>query len=97
MIHTQKYLISIGNIQPLPNSVTSIDWYAFYRCDNLTSVTIGNSVTSIGYQAFYYCDNLTKITYNGTKSKWNSIKKGYYWNINVPATYVTCADGTVNI
>ena len=46
----------------LPNSVTSIGDYAFFRCTGLTSVTIPNSVTSIGSDAFYYCTGLTSIT-----------------------------------
>ena len=79
------------------NSVISIGDSAFYSCDNLTRVTIGNIVTSIGDSAFSLCNNLTSITYNGTKSEWNSISKGRCWNFFVPATYVTCADGTVNI
>ena len=43
-------------------SVTSIGDDAFYRCDGLTSVTIGNSVTSIGDWAFYDCSGLTSVT-----------------------------------
>ena len=46
----------------IPNSVTSIENYAFYDCDSLTSITIPNSVTSIGKSAFYDCDSLTSIT-----------------------------------
>jgi len=46
----------------IPNSVTSIEWYAFYSCTSLTSVTIPNSVTSIGWYAFYSCTSLTSVT-----------------------------------
>jgi hypothetical protein len=46
----------------VPNSVTSIESYAFYSCRNLASVTIPDSVTSIGSYAFYSCTNLTSIT-----------------------------------
>ena len=46
----------------IPNSVTSIDYEAFFGCGYLTSVTIGNSVTSIGGYAFSYCRGLTSIT-----------------------------------
>ena len=45
----------------IPNSVTSIDWYAFSRCSSLTSITIPNSVTSIGDYAFLGCKGLTSI------------------------------------
>ena len=43
----------------IPDSVTSIDDYAFYNCSGLTSVTIPDSVTSIGNRAFQGCKNLT--------------------------------------
>ena len=46
----------------IPDSVTTIDDYAFSSCDNLTSVTIPDSVTTIGDQAFHECSNLTEIT-----------------------------------
>ena len=42
--------------------VTSIGGFAFYGCENLTSVTIPNSVTSIGDEAFVCCTSLTSIT-----------------------------------
>ena len=45
----------------IPNSVTSIDNYAFYGCKGLTSITIPDSVTSIGDRAFDGCDKLTQI------------------------------------
>ena len=43
-------------------TVTSIGDYAFYDCDDLTSVTIPNSVTSIGEYAFSSCSGLTSVT-----------------------------------
>ena len=46
----------------IPNSVTSIDYRAFYGCTNLTSVTIPNSVTSISFCAFSGCTGLANIT-----------------------------------
>ena len=46
----------------IPDSVTSICDYAFFRCSSLESITIGDSVTSIGYDAFYYCSSLKNIT-----------------------------------
>ena len=46
----------------IPDSVTSIGSYAFYRCESLTSITIPDSVTSIGYEAFEYCTRLTSVT-----------------------------------
>ena len=55
---------SIGKTDPnfsIPTVVTSIDDYAFYGCDSLTSVTIPDGVTSIGYSAFSWCDNITSI------------------------------------
>ena len=46
----------------IPNSVTSIEYGAFYGCSGLMSITIPNSVTSIGQYAFRDCSNLTTAT-----------------------------------
>ena len=42
----------------IPDSVTSIESYAFRGCSSLTSVTIPDSVTSIGSYAFQDCSSL---------------------------------------
>ncbi len=42
----------------IPESVTTVEDYAFYMCQKLTSITIGENVTIIGDKAFYYCTNL---------------------------------------
>lgn len=46
----------------IPNSVTVIDWGAFYGSCNLKSVIIPSSVTQIGFFAFSSCTSLTSIT-----------------------------------
>ena len=45
----------------IPDSVTSIGDYAFYKCNSLTDITIPDSITSIGNYAFCNCTGLTSI------------------------------------
>ena len=53
----------------IPDSVTSIGYYAFRNCKSLTSVTIPDSVESIGIEAFSGCTSLTSVTIgNGVTS-----------------------------
>lgn len=63
------WLISLANVKgdiTLPSdfegSGYAIYKYAFFDCDELTSVIIPGSVTTIGEHAFANCDNLTAIT-----------------------------------
>ncbi|MBO5855210.1 MAG: leucine-rich repeat protein [Alistipes sp.] len=45
----------------IPDSVTTIEDYAFNWCSRLTSVNIPDSVTEIGSYAFYYCTSLKQV------------------------------------
>ncbi len=45
----------------IPEGVTSIGNYAFYKCSSLTSITIPDSVTSIGGSAFSGCYKLVEV------------------------------------
>ncbi len=63
----------------IPNTVTSISNYAFYKCDSLTSVTIPDSVKSIGELSFMYCYSLASITVSANNTQYSS-KDGILYN-----------------
>jgi hypothetical protein len=50
----------LGGGYTIPNSVTSIEDFAFFY-SSLTSVNIPNGVTTIGEDAFAYCTSLTSV------------------------------------
>ena len=56
----------------IPNSVMCIGDFAFYHCNELTSITIGNGMTSIGMRAFDGCSRLTSITVANGNTKYLS-------------------------
>lgn len=61
----------------ISDGVESIGDYAFYNCENVTSITIPDSVTSIGKHAFDGCSSLPSITIpSGVKSLKESLFKG---------------------
>ena len=85
---TGEYLVKEGTI--------TIAHSSFYGC-RIYSVVIPSSVMSINLEAFWSCSYLENISYKGTVSGWNSIHLGSNWNYGVPATYITCNDGTAKI
>lgn len=63
----------------IPNSVTSIEDYAFGNCTSLANITIPNSVTSIGESAFIHCTSLISVTIpNGVTSMGDSLFANCY-------------------
>jgi len=78
----------------IPNSVTSIGSYAFYKCSGLTSISIPNSVTSIGDNAFYgtawYDNQPNGLVYAG--------KVAYKYKGTMPkSTVIDLEEGTTGI
>ena len=61
---TGYYKMEKTNIEniTLPEGITSIGQWAFYKCVNLKSVTIPDSVTNINSWAFYNCSSLESLT-----------------------------------
>ena len=53
----------------IPNSVKSIEEYAFHGCVKLASVNIPDSAEMIGDSAFYYCRSLTSVIITDGVSK----------------------------
>jgi hypothetical protein len=51
-----------GTTYVIPNSVITIEGWAFRHCLELTSITIPNGVTIIREETFRYCSALTSIT-----------------------------------
>ena len=67
------YTNASGTEYSIPNSVKSIDDYAFYGCDNLANVYIPEGVKIIGDHAFFSCRKLTNITIPTTVSQIKSM------------------------
>ncbi|MBQ5936821.1 MAG: leucine-rich repeat domain-containing protein [Bacteroidaceae bacterium] len=45
----------------IPNSIATINNYAFYNCSDLKTITLPGSITSIGHDAFSWCSSLTDV------------------------------------
>ena len=58
-------------------NVVYIGLKAFYRCDNLTNITIPSSVTTIGNAAFHSCTNLAYVNIPNSVT---SIGNGAFYN-----------------
>ena len=63
-----------GNSYTVPESVTCIGPFAFYKCVNLKTITVPANLNKFGLFAFS-SDSLNTIKFKGTETKWNSIKR----------------------
>ena len=90
-----KYCYSLKSAD-LGKKLTKIEDNAFYGCDSLVEVRLPSTLKSIGYGAFQSCGELNDIYFNGTVSKWNSIKlkNGWYTDNDTPLT-IHCIDGNI--
>lgn len=77
----------------LPDGITEINRYAFYKCTWLTGIAIPNSVTKIGYYAFYECEGLTSVTIPDNVTSLGSYTFSYCRGL----TNVTIGNGVTDI
>ncbi|MBR4237271.1 leucine-rich repeat protein [bacterium] len=75
----------------IPDSITSIGDFAFYRATTITSITFSNTLKSIGNNAFYGCSSISNTYYRGSKSEWKNItidlNNEYLVNSNIVLYY----------
>lgn len=62
-IGTEAFIYCDFETVTLPDSIRSIGYQAFYRCDNLKSITLPESLEYISREAFVYCKSLTSVTF----------------------------------
>ena len=77
----------------IPNTVTSLESHAFYRCEKLVSITLPDTMTMIGQQTFEYCTSLTSVTLPKGLTKIS----GYLFNNCTSLTSVTLPEGLTEI
>ncbi len=77
----------------IPASVTSIEWYAFYKCTSRACVGIPDSVANIGCKAFEDCTSRTNVHYKGTKDDWDKIEG--ISSSGLSSKTIICTDGTI--
>ena len=74
-----------GESYEIPDSVTSLFRYAFYKSKDLNSVTVPASVTEIGTYCFGYANDLTEITFLGSAP--TTIKSDAFSNVTATVWY----------
>jgi hypothetical protein len=76
----------------IPDGVTNIDDYAFYNCENITSITIPDSVTNIGADAFTGCKNLKTVV-----TPCQSYASTYFDNVTVELTHTWSQNWVIDV
>lgn len=79
----------------IPDTVTSINRYAFAFSDNLEEVCIPNAVTEIGEGAFYMCLSLKKVEFK-ENSMLKSIGKEAFFNCKA-LTSIYIPNSVINV
>ena len=81
----------------IPESVQYIMENAFSNCTSLKSVSLPENLIYIQGRAFSGCSNLETINYAGATYQWRALQKGSNWNKGVPAKYIQCSDGIIEL
>ncbi len=71
-VYTYKGAMTADLNLVLPDNITCIAEYAFYKCKKLLTISIPQGVSNIGYGAFLYCDKLTAINVSVSNSNYTS-------------------------
>ena len=80
----------------MPDSITSINYYAFSGCTELKSIVVPKSVKNISQESFENCNNLTTVFYTGSQIEWRKLEKNsgnsLFINATIYYNYVPNAD-----
>ena len=92
-IGTRAFMSTKIKTLVIPNSVTTINGYAFNSCTSLETVKMGNNVTSIGDYAFQSCSSLKEFDFSNslTTLGCNNFQGSKVTRIVLPATLTTTA------
>lgn len=85
-----------GSEYTVPDSVTFIEYQAFYLCNNLTSVTISDSVTWIGDEAFFRCTSLASVNFGKSIEgigRWAFFECKSLYSITIPNSVTVIREG----
>ena len=87
-------LIAGCNSSIIPNSVTSIESYAFCACILFENITIPNGVTNIGEGAFSFCTSLESVTISASVISIGDLAFSYCYELK---TVIIYGDRVVNM
>ncbi|MCH5272527.1 MAG: leucine-rich repeat protein [Lachnospiraceae bacterium] len=90
-IHISKYADDVKQVI-INSGVTAVTDYAFYECNNMTSVTLPNGLETIGDYAFAQCANMESVNLpEGLKTigEYAFEKCSQLKNIDIPETVET--------
>lgn len=79
----------------IPNEITSIKDYAFYRCRSLKSVLMSDNINYIGKAAFNACNNLTSVNLSNSITHLKEYVFNYCTkleNVTIPKSVVSIGD-----